>query len=152
DAVTADYLWAGRQEFRPEDPASIETDITRQISRVLHILLMYEASRRASVNSDASLGVNECLAHAMAALRGELCADLTAEAQQWFLAALTCDPRNVEALVGLALTCQHLVSIPGWCGDPRAVAAVSDLGREVVSLALELEPGNAHARCVQGML
>jgi TolB-like protein len=47
DAVTADYLWAGRQEFRPEDPASIQTDITRQISRVLHILLLHEASRRA---------------------------------------------------------------------------------------------------------
>jgi TolB-like protein len=28
DAVTADYLWAGRQEFQPEDP-SIQTGITR---------------------------------------------------------------------------------------------------------------------------
>jgi len=152
DAVTADYLWAGRQEFRPEDPASIQTDITRQISRVLHILLLHEASRRASVASDAELGVNECLAQARAALQGELCAELSAEAQQWFLAAFACDPRNVEALVGLALTCQHLVSNPWWCGDLRAVATVSDIGREAVALALELEPGHAHARCVQGML
>jgi TolB-like protein len=151
DAATADYLWAGRQEFQPEDP-SIQTDITRQISRVLHVLLMYEASRRASVNSDAELGVNECLAHAMEALKGDLCADLSAEAQRWFLAALARDPRNVEALVGLALTCQHLVSNPGWSGDPRAVAAVSDLGREAVALAVELEPGHARARCIQGML
>jgi TolB-like protein len=151
DAVTADYLWAGRQEFQPEEP-SIQTDITRQISRVLHVLLMYEASRRASVNSDAELGVNECLAHAMEALKGDLCADLSAEAQRWFLAALARDPRNVEALVGLALTCQHLVSNPGWSGDPRAVAAVSDLGREAVALAVELEPGHARARCIQGML
>jgi len=151
DAATADYLWAGRQEFQPEDP-SIQTDITRQISRALHVLLMYEASRRASVNSDAELGVNECLAHAMDALKRDLCADLSAEAQRWFLAALSRDPRNVEALVGLALTCQHLVSNPGWSGDLRAVAAVSDLGREAVALAVELEPEDAHTRCIQGML
>jgi TolB-like protein len=151
NAVTADYLCASRQEFRPEEPALIQTDVTRQISRVLHILLLHEASRFASVNSDAELGVNECLDHAAAALKGELCAELSAEAQQWFLAALACDPRNVEALVGLALTCQHLVSIPWW-GDPRAAPAASDLGREAVTLALELEPGNACAKCIQGML
>jgi TolB-like protein/Tfp pilus assembly protein PilF len=151
NAVTADYVWASRQEFRPEEPASMQTDITRQISRVLHILLLHEASRRAFVNSDAELGVNECLAHATAALKGELCADLSAEAQQWFLAALAFDPLNVEALVGLALTCQHLVSIPWW-GDPRAAAAASDLGREAVTIALELQPSHAWAKCIQGML
>jgi TolB-like protein/Tfp pilus assembly protein PilF len=148
DAVTADYLWAGRQEFRAEDAASIQTDITPQISRVLHNLLLHEASRRASVE----LGVNECLAQAMAALQGELCAGLSAKAQKWFLAALACDPRNVEALVGLALTCQHLVSNPWWCSDTRAVAAASDLGGEAVTIALELQPEHALARCVQGML
>jgi tetratricopeptide (TPR) repeat protein len=151
NALTTDYLWASRQEFRPEDPASIQTDITRQISRALHILLLHEASRRASINSDAKLGVNECLDHATAALKGELCAELSVEAQQWFLAALARDPRNVEALFGLALTCQHLVSNPWW-GDPRAAAAASDVGREAVTIALELEPGNARVKTLQGML
>jgi TolB-like protein len=47
DAATADYLWAGRQEFRPEDAAQIQTETTRQISRVLHILLLRAVSRRA---------------------------------------------------------------------------------------------------------
>jgi hypothetical protein len=87
--------------------------MTRQISRALHVLLLHEAGRRASVNSDAELGVNECLDHATAALKGELCAELSAEAQQWFLAALACDPRNVEALVGLALTCRTSSAILG---------------------------------------
>jgi hypothetical protein len=77
----------------------------------------------------------------------------TEPAQQWFLAALACDPRNVEALVGVALTCQHLVSNPWW-GDPlgAAAASASDLGREAVALALERQPGHALAHCVQGML
>jgi tetratricopeptide (TPR) repeat protein len=149
--VTTDYLWAGRQEFRPEHLAPIQTEITRQISRVLNILLLHEASRRAAITSDAELGVSECLVRAKAALERELRAELSVEAQQWFLAALARDPRNVEALFGLALTCQHLVSNPWW-GDSRAAAAASDLGREAVTIALELEPGNARAKSIQGML
>jgi DNA-binding SARP family transcriptional activator/TolB-like protein/Tfp pilus assembly protein PilF len=148
DAATARYVWAGRHEFRPEDLASIETKITRRISRELHMLLLQEASRRAA---GAELGVNESLVRAKAALSGEMRAEHTAAAQQWFLAALASDPRNVEALTGLARTCQHLVSNPWW-GDPRAAAAASDLGREAVAIALELAPGHALAKCVRGML
>jgi tetratricopeptide (TPR) repeat protein len=151
DAATADYLWAGRQEFRPEDVAQIQTEMIRQISRVLHILLLHEASRRAVTGFDAGLEVDECLLRAWTALRGEAQAQLTAEAQRWFLAALAEEPRNVEALTGLALTCQLLVGNPWW-GDPRASAAASDLGREAVTLALELEPNYARAKSIQGML
>jgi TolB-like protein/Tfp pilus assembly protein PilF len=151
DAMTADYLWACRQEFRPEDLASIQTEITGQISRVLHMLVLHEASRRAAVTLDAELGASECLARATAALQGEFRADLSAEAQKWFLAALARDPCNVEALVGLALTCQHFASSPWW-GDARAAAAASDFGRETVTMALEFEPGHASAKCIQGML
>jgi DNA-binding SARP family transcriptional activator/TolB-like protein len=148
DASTLEYLWAGRHEFKPEDLAPIQTKITRRISRELHMLLLQEASRRAA---GAELGVNEALARAKAALSGEVRAEHTAAAQQWFLAALASDPRNVEALTGLARTCQHLVSNPWW-GDPRAAAAASDLGREAVAIALELAPGHALAKCVRGML
>jgi tetratricopeptide (TPR) repeat protein len=151
DATTADYLWAGRHEFRGEDLAPIETAITLQISRALHILLLHEASRHSVIGLDAGLGVGECLTRAEVALRGRMQAELTAEAQRWFLAALACDSRNVGALAGLALTCQRLVSNPWW-GDPRACAAASDLGREAVTLALEFEPAHAHAKSTQGML
>jgi DNA-binding SARP family transcriptional activator/TolB-like protein/Tfp pilus assembly protein PilF len=151
DAATAEYLWAGRHEFRPEDLAPIQTKITRRISRELHVLLLQEASRRASVTSGAEIGVNECLSRAKTALRGEMRAEHTAEAQHWFLSTLARDPRNVGALTGLALTCQHLVTNPWW-GDSRAAAAASDLGREAVAIALELAPGHALAKCTQGML
>jgi tetratricopeptide (TPR) repeat protein len=151
DAITTDYLWAGRQEFRAEDPATIQIEITRQISRALHILLFQAASRHAVVELDASLRVDECLSRAETALRGGMRPELTADAQRWFLAALGGEPRNVEALTGLALTCQRLVGNPWW-GDPRACATASDLGREAVTLALELEPTYARAKSVQGML
>jgi tetratricopeptide (TPR) repeat protein len=151
DAITADYLWAGRQEFRSEDLAAIQTAIPRQISQVLHVLLLHEASRRALNGLGAGLAVDECLFRAEAALRGGMWAELTAEAQRWFLAALAHEPRNVEALTGVALTCQRLVSNPWW-GDPRECAAASDLGRQAVTLALELEPVYGRAKSIQGML
>src|SRR5215470_13750356 len=64
DAGTADYLWACRQEFPPEDLVSIQTEVTAQISRVLHMLVLQEASRRASASLDAEFGVTKCLARA----------------------------------------------------------------------------------------
>ena len=78
-------------------------------------------------------------------------AELSAEAQRWFLMALASDPRNVKALTGLAITCQHLVSNPWW-GDAQAVAAAADLGREAVAIGLSLAPGHADLHCLQGML
>jgi len=151
DAATTEYLWAGRHEFRPEELAPIQTKITRRISRELHVLALQEASRRAALATGPELGINECLTRAKSALSGAHRAEHTAEGQRWFLAALGQDPRNTEALVGLARTCQQLVSNPWW-GDPRAAAAAADLGREAVAIALALAPGHAFAKCTQGML
>jgi TolB-like protein len=151
DAATSEYLWAGRHEFKPEDLAPIQTRITRRISRELHVLLLQAASRRAFVDSRGELGVAECLSRASDALKGRSTPELSAEAQRWYLAALARDPRSVEALVGLAYTCQHLVGNPWW-GDARTAALASDLGREAVAIALEMAPGHALGRCIQGML
>jgi TolB-like protein len=151
DAATSEFLWAGRHEFKPEDLAPVQTRITRRISRELHVLLLQAASRRALIASGMDLGVAECLSEASSAVKGSYTPELTAEAQKWYLAALAHEPRSVEALVGVALTCQQLVSNPWW-GDPRAVAAASDLGREAAAVALDLAPGHAFAKCIQGML
>lgn len=151
DAATSEYLWAGRHEFKPEDLAPIQTRITRRISRELHVLLLQAASRRALATSGQNLEIAECLSEASSALKGKVTPELTAHAQTSYLTALAHDPRNVEALTGLALTCQNLVSNPWW-GDPRAAAAASDLGREAVAIALDLAPGHAVAKLIQGML
>ena len=151
DAATSEYLWAGRHEFKPEDLAPIQTRITRRISRELHVLLLQAASRRAFLASGMDVEMAECLSEGLAALKGRVTPELTAEAQRWYLAALAHDPRSVEALTGLAQTCQQLVANPWW-SDPRAAAAASDLGREAVGIALDLAPGHAVAKCIQGML
>jgi DNA-binding SARP family transcriptional activator/TolB-like protein/tetratricopeptide (TPR) repeat protein len=151
DAATSEYRWARRFEFDPSELSLIQTRITRQVSREVHALLLREASRRAFVNAGVEIGVNDCLTQAAGALRGKVRPELTAEAQRWFLAALALDPRNVEALIGLAKTCQHLVSAPWWADATVAMAAL-DLGQEAIAEALRLAPRNAVAKCVQGML
>ena len=151
DAATSEYVWAGRHEFRPEELAPIQTKITRRISRELHVLLLQAASRRAFFDAGMEHGVSESLSRAASALQQGMRAELSAEAQRWYLTALASDPRNVEALTGLAVTCQHLVSNPWWA-EPRVVATASDLGREAAAIALAIAPGHSAAHCVQGML
>ena len=151
DAATSEFVWAGRHEFRPEELAPIQTRITRRISRELHVLLLQAASRRAFFDAGMEHGVNESLSRAASALQQGMRAELSAEAQRWYLTALASDPRNVEALTGLAITCQHLVSNPWWA-EPRVVATASDLGREAAAIALSIAPGHTAAHCVQGML
>lgn len=151
DASTSEYLWARRFEFDTDEAVPMQAKIIRRISRELHILLLQQEVGRVVCELGTGHELNECLSSAATALEGELRPDLTAEAQRWYLAALADDPRNVEALVGLARTCQELVSNPWW-GDPLAASVASDLGREVVAIALNLAPGAADAHCVQGML
>ena len=151
DASTSEYLWARRFEFDADDAVQMQAKIIRRISRELHILVLQQEVGRVICELGAGHELNECLSSAATALEGELRPDLTAEAQRWYLAALADDPRNVEALVGLARTCQELVSNPWW-GDPLAASVASDLGREVVAIAVNLAPGAADAHCVQGML
>jgi DNA-binding SARP family transcriptional activator/TolB-like protein len=150
DAVTAEYSWAGRHEFRPAELAPVQTRITRRISRELNVLLLQAATRRAFLATQEH-GVNECLSRAARELQKGVCAEFSAEAQRWYLTALAREPKNVEALTGLAMTCEHLVSNPWWA-DPPTVAAAAELGRQAVAIALSIAPKNADAYCAQGML
>ena len=151
ETATSQYLWARRYELSRRVPAPAQTRIVRRISQQLHILLLQQEIHRACLESGMEPELYECLSSAASALEGELRQDHTAEAQRWFLAALADDPRSVEALVGLARTCQELVSNPWW-GDSAAAAVAADLGREVVAIALNFAPGAADAHCIQGML
>jgi adenylate cyclase len=151
DAATSEYLWARRYELSAQEPAAVQAEIIRRVSRELHVLLLQREIWGARLSSGTEPELNESLANAAKALERELRSSNTAEAQRWCLVALADDPRNVEALVGFARTCQELVSNPWW-GDAAVAAIASDLGREVVAIALDLAPGAAHAHCIQGML
>ncbi len=151
DATTSEYRWARRYEFDPNELGLVQTRITRQVSREVQALLLREASRRAFVNAGIEIGVNDCLSQATIVLKGKMRPEVTAEAQRWFLAALALDPQNLEGLIGLARTCQHLVGQPWW-GDSNTAAIAFDLGREAINDALAVAPQHPLANCVKGML
>ena len=72
---------------------SIHQDIAQQISRELKILLLEAASHDAVIGLGTDPGVDEALSRAANPLRGGIVqAELIAEAQRWFLAALASDP------------------------------------------------------------
>ena len=152
DAATAEYRWAGRYEFdlegaRPEpDP-----DHPAGLARGPCAAAARGQPPRLCRKPGSSSGSASAWRRRQGALKGKIRPELTAEAQRWFLAALALDPRNVEALAGLAKTCQHLVSAPWWADSSAATVAL-DLGQEAIAAALELAPRNAVAKCIQGML
>ena len=151
DAATSEVLWASRYELSSKSAAAIQTGISSAIARELHFLLLQRASRRASRKFDRRMSVGECLSRAAAALGGRITPELTAEAQEWLLAALARDPRNVSALVALGRTCQNIASAPWW-SDPEISALASNVGRAALATALELAPGHADANCIDGMM
>jgi DNA-binding SARP family transcriptional activator/tetratricopeptide (TPR) repeat protein len=151
DAATMEYRWARREEFRREELRTMQTVITAKISRELRFCLLQEASRRLFCEAEEMPGAEGCLARAGSAIKRGVRPELTAEAQRWFLAALALEAQNVDALVGLARTCQHVVSAPWWV-DPYTLTIASDIGREAVAAALSLVPAHADANCIKGML
>jgi TolB-like protein len=70
DAATSEYLWARRYEFSAAEVASAQARIIRRISRELHVLLLQEEIRRASLTFAAEPDPQKCLASAAAALAG----------------------------------------------------------------------------------
>lgn len=150
-ADLAEYRWVGQYILCRTKFRSHTSIITGNISGDLHILLLAAASRRAFKASEAPVAADDCLSRAANALDALPQAELTAIAQRWFLAALADDPCNVEALVGVARTCQHIIGQPWWA-DSREIAVAADLGCAAVTRALSLAPGRALAQCIKGML
>ncbi len=151
DATTGEYRWARRFESPLEKAGCAQTAITGEIARELNFILLQEASRRAFLSCGPRPGLGECLARAAAALESPIRAELTAQAQNWLFGALARDPRNLAALVGLARTCQWIVSAPWWA-DAEVTESASEVGREAVVMALSLAPGHADANAIEGML
>jgi DNA-binding SARP family transcriptional activator/TolB-like protein/Tfp pilus assembly protein PilF len=151
DAVTSEVLWSSRYELSSKSAPATQGKITGEIARELHFLLLQRASRRAARKFDRRLGVSECLSRAAAALGGRITPEVTAEAQEWLLAGLALDPRNVTALVALGRTCQNIASAPWW-SDPGISALAANIGRAALATALELAPGHADAHCIDGMM
>jgi DNA-binding SARP family transcriptional activator/TolB-like protein len=151
-AAGGECRWARRFECAPVELPSVQTEITAKISHELHLSLLAQLSRDSVAK--AGNGVPDpsgCLSRAAAALDGPLTPETTAAAQGWYLGALAQDAWNLEALIGVARTCQHIISAPGW-GAADVTGAAFEIGAEAISAALAVAPNNPRANTVKGML
>ena len=151
DAASGQYRWAERYECDAEQLPAVQTRITQRVSRELHFLLIQTLSQRAAVAIGHELSLAECLSRGTAVLKSGVTPTSTADAQLWFLAALARDPRNAEALLGVALTCQYIVSQPWWSGSAAPETAFA-IGQTVANTVLDLNPNNATANSFKGMM
>lgn len=151
DAASGQYRWAHRFELAIAKAGSLQTKITGEIAKDLYFLLLQDAARHAFVGSGRVPSLGECLARAAEALDGPITAELAAEAQNWLLGALARDPRNLTALVGLARTCQFIVSAPWWA-DSEVTESAFHVGRRAAAMALSLAPRHSEANTIEGML
>jgi DNA-binding SARP family transcriptional activator/TolB-like protein len=150
-ATNGEYRWARRFECAPDALPSVQTAMTARISRELHLALLAQISRDAAAREGGLPELSGCLSRAASALAGRVTPETTAAAQHWYLGALAQDAASIEALVGVARTCQHIVSAPWWA-DPETAAIAAEIGGEAVAAALMVAPENARANSVQGML
>ena len=109
DAETEEQRWAERFDKERRDVLQLQDEIVARLSRSIGIeMIRSEAARPLAIGSGTSDAVD-------LAMRGRaVAADIrrkesAAEAARIFRQALALDPDNVEALVGLAATCNFQV-------------------------------------------
>jgi tetratricopeptide (TPR) repeat protein len=100
DAETGNHLWAERFEKPIADLFDMQDEIVSRLANTLNAQLIEAEARRAerSLHPDAM----ELYFQGMACLNKGRTSEYLAQARSFFERALALDPRNIEALVGVA--------------------------------------------------
>lgn len=151
ETSTRAFRWAERYECGMEEVPLLQTRITQRVSSELHFLLIQALSQRAIADIGRELSLAECLSRGAGVLKSGVTPHATADAQLWYLAALARDPRNVDALLGVAVTCQYIVSQPWWSGSAAPETAFA-IGQTTADTVIGLQPGHATANSLKGMM
>lgn len=145
DAASGAHLWAERFDRQVANLLQIQDEITRHIAWALSIELVEAESERARrehvVNPDAV----DLAMRGQALLFKPLSAERDAQARRWFEQALAIDPKNVEALLGLAVT--YLRDATDF--SIRDLGEGSRLATDAADRALAIDPQNAEAYMVK---
>jgi tetratricopeptide (TPR) repeat protein len=133
DAETGNHLWAERFEKPIADLFDMQDEIVSRLANTLNAQLIEAEARRAerSLHPDAM----ELYFQGMACLNKGRTSEYFAQARSFFERALALDPKNIEALVGLANVDAYTGAI--FFTDDRAArfAAAETALIKVLSLA-----------------
>jgi DNA-binding SARP family transcriptional activator len=145
DGQLGRYCWTQRYTFVSEG------GVTETVARDVHFALIREGCRRAAQRDQIDVRVDDLLENAASGFGERATLDGTRDAQRWLLQVLADQPNHGDALTGLARTCQHIVSQPGWADAETTRTAVA-VGMKATEAALCINPHNSSAHLFQGML
>jgi TolB-like protein/tetratricopeptide (TPR) repeat protein len=145
DAGTGNHLWAERFDKPIVDLFDLQDEIVSRLANTLNTQLVAAEARRAerSIDPDAM----DLVFQGRALLNSGLTPEYMARARHFYERALALDPKNVEAMVGLALV-DGSVGAALMTDDPQARLAAAEVN---AAQALSLAPNNAEAHIALGL-
>jgi len=144
DAETGKHLWAERFDKPVADLFDMQDEIVSRLANTLNTQLVEAEARRAerSLHPDAM----DLIFQGMACLNKGRTSEYLAQSRSFFEPALALDPKNVEALVGLAVVDAAAVGMALTVERAARLAAAET----AVIKALSLAPQHASAHWLLG--
>jgi TolB-like protein/class 3 adenylate cyclase len=144
DAETGNHLWAERFDKPIADLFDMQDEIVSRLANTLNAQLIEAEARRAerSLHPDAM----DLIFQGMACLNKGRTSEYLAQSRSFFERALALDPKNVEALVGLAVVDAAAVGMA--LTDDRAARLAA--AETALIKALSLVPQHARAHWLLG--
>jgi TolB-like protein/class 3 adenylate cyclase/Flp pilus assembly protein TadD len=146
DAETGNHLWAERFDKPVADLFDMQDEIVSRLANALDAELIAAEARRAelSVHPDAT----DLVFQGRAWLNKGLIPDYMAQARRFFEEAITLDPENVEAMVGLA----RVDALTGAAIMTDDWSARFSSAETTLTKALSLAPNHALAHMLLGIV
>jgi TolB-like protein/class 3 adenylate cyclase/Flp pilus assembly protein TadD len=144
DAETGNHLWAERFDKPVADLFDMQDEIVSRLANTLNAQLIEAEARRAerSLHPDAM----DLIFQGMACLNKGRTSEYLAQSRSFFERALALDPKNVEALVGLAVVDAAAVGMALTVERAARLAAAET----ALIKALSLAPQHARAHWLLG--
>ncbi|WP_454630157.1 tetratricopeptide repeat protein [Bradyrhizobium cenepequi] len=144
DAETGKHLWAERFDKPVADLFDMQDEIVSRLANTLNTQLVEAEARRAerSLHPDAM----DLIFQGMACLNKGRTSEYLAQSRGFFEPALALDPKNVEALVGLAVVDAAAVGMALTVERAARLAAAET----ALIMALSLAPQHARAHWLLG--
>jgi TolB-like protein/class 3 adenylate cyclase/Flp pilus assembly protein TadD len=146
DAETGRHLWAERFDKPVADLFDMQDEIVSRLANTLNTQLVEAEARRAerSLHPDAM----DLIFQGMACLNKGRTSEYLAQSRSFFEPALALDPKNVEALVGLAVVDAAAVGMALTVERAARLAAAET----ALIMALSLAPQHARAHWLLGKI
>lgn len=144
DAETGNHLWAERFDKPVADLFDMQDEIVSRLANALNAELIAAEARRAELSTDPN--VTDLVFQGWAVFNRGWTPEYMARARSFFERAIALDPKNVEAMVGLALV-NDTEGAALLTDDPSARLSAAEV---IATEALSLAPNHPTARVALG--